>query len=82
MTALDAGADDYLTKPFGNRTYLPRYGIFYAVGAARRWLRVSNVVRSPSMRHITAQVTGEPVRLARTEHTLLKSLMQRAPPNK
>jgi two-component system, OmpR family, KDP operon response regulator KdpE len=77
VTALDSGADDYLTKPFGNRELLARI---------RALLRRSRSETSASLQcgpftidaaHHAAEVTGKPVRLTRTEYTLLKSLVQR-----
>ena len=78
VTALDAGADDYLTKPFGNRELLARIRALLRRRrgeASAAGLKCGPFTIDPV--HHAAQVAGKPVRLTRTEYTLLKSLVQR-----
>ncbi len=78
VTALDAGADDYLTKPFGNRELLAR--IRAVLRRGRGEALITNLkcgAFTIDAAHHAAQVADKPVRLTRTEYTLLKSLVQR-----
>ena len=72
IEALDAGADDYLTKPFGVGELLARMRV-----ALRHAARVGAAPASPSSRRATCASTsaarrvfvgGEEVRLTRTEY--------------
>jgi len=79
IAALDAGADDYLTKPFGAGELLARIRV-----ALRRATLTENepVFISGSLsvdltlRSVT--VTGQPVTLTPTEYDLLKMLIKHA----
>ena len=81
VEALDAGADDYLTKPFGTSELLARMRV-----ALRHSSRVQDsgeaVVEAGSLRvDLAARVVyraGEEVRLTRTEYRLVAALAQHA----
>ncbi len=82
VEALDAGADDYLTKPFGTGELLARMRV-----ALRHAARTSDgvgetVVDSGELRvDLGARVVsrrGEEVRLTRTEYRLVATLAQHA----
>ena len=79
IRALDAGADDYLTKPFSLmelasrcRALLRRGGM---VKQASDVLSVGDIVLSPSHREVT--VAGEPLKLTLREFDLLEYLMRK-----
>jgi DNA-binding response OmpR family regulator len=76
VEALDAGADDYVTKPFGRqellariRAVMRRHEMSEAVGPG---VRIGSLVLLPG-RH-EATVDGEPLALTRTEFALLAAL--------
>jgi two-component system KDP operon response regulator KdpE len=81
VEALDAGADDYLTKPFGTEELLARMRV-----ALRRASRVKgegeSVFEAGELRvDLGARLVfrrGEEVRLTRTEYRLLAVLVQNA----
>jgi two-component system, OmpR family, KDP operon response regulator KdpE len=81
VEALDAGADDYLTKPFGTSELLARMRV-----ALRHSVRVGDanepVVEAGALRiDLAARVVqrhGEEVRLTRTEYRLVAALAQHA----
>ncbi len=80
IEALDAGADDYLTKPFGIGELLARLRV--ALRHATRGASASPVFESGDLRVDlgTRRVfsRGEEVRLTRTEYKLLALLVQHA----
>jgi len=76
VTGLDAGADDYLTKPFSLKVLLAR---LRALGRRkevepRTSLQIGDLVLDPAAHAVTRQ--GSPVLLTRTEFLLLESLMR------
>jgi two-component system KDP operon response regulator KdpE len=80
IAALDAGADDYVTKPFGTGELLARIraGLRHTIGSSSgspvfetAGLRVDLEKRQVSLR-------GEPVKLSPKEYDLLKLLVQHA----
>ena len=75
IEALDAGADDYLTKPFGVGELLAvfarRCDMPYAQGLAVRTLRFDDAVVDLDMR--TASRSGEHIHLTPVEFRLLST---------
>ncbi|MGC2193382.1 MAG: response regulator transcription factor [Terriglobales bacterium] len=78
VRGLDAGADDYLTKPFAFEELLARLRAVKRrapVPQATR-LQVGNLVLDPATREVARG--GEDILLTRTEYNLLERLMYRA----
>ena len=75
VRALDLGADDYLTKPFGSQELLARIRVAlrHAGGAAGETVELNGVVMDLQKRSVTAR--GAPVNLTPREWDLLKFLM-------
>jgi DNA-binding response OmpR family regulator len=76
IAGLDAGADDYLTKPFSFDIFLARVRAVSRRGAIPRpvWLEVADLKLDPSTRRVTR---GEqPVTLTPREFSLLELLMR------
>jgi DNA-binding response OmpR family regulator len=77
VTGLDAGADDYLTKPFSFKVLLARLRALSrrAARPAVRTLRVADLVLDPATRQVTR--AGKVLDLTITEFRLLEFLMRR-----
>ncbi|HYL77536.1 MAG TPA: response regulator transcription factor [Bryobacteraceae bacterium] len=78
VTGLDAGADDYLTKPFSLKVLLAR---LRALSRRREVepdtrLQIADLLLDPAARVVTRH--GAPIPLTRTEFQLLESLLRNA----
>jgi two-component system KDP operon response regulator KdpE len=81
VRALDLGADDYLTKPFGVEEFLARIRAVLRrhhvlTGVPERHLRVGALSIDLEARQVT--VAGQPVRLTPTEYALVVELARHA----
>jgi two-component system copper resistance phosphate regulon response regulator CusR len=79
ITGLDAGADDYLVKPFDFGELLARIRALQRRPRATTApvVTVGRLALDPVKREITA--AGEPVALTATEYRILELLMRRSP---
>ena len=77
VNGLDAGADDYLTKPFAFNELFARLRALFRRGAAERpaVLRAADLELDPSTRRVHRGTT--PVELTAKEFALLEYLMRR-----
>lgn len=74
VEGLDAGADDYVTKPFALEELLARVrALLRRTTAGEDVLRFADVELDPSMREVTRG--GETIELTRTEFSLLELFM-------
>src|SRR5512136_1272483 len=82
VEALDAGADDYLTKPFGTEELLARMRVALRHAARVKGEEGDSVFEAGELRvDLGARLVflrGEEVRLTRTEYRLLAVLVQNA----
>ncbi|MDM7948594.1 phosphate regulon transcriptional regulator PhoB [Hydrogenophaga sp.] len=79
IAALDAGADDYITKPFSTRELLARIAVILrrrAPQVSAEAIRVGSLVLNPAARTVTA--SGVPLALGGTEFRLLHFLITHA----
>jgi two-component system response regulator MprA len=78
VAGLDAGADDYLTKPFSFDELLARVRAVARRGPIVHGvaLRVGDLALDPATRDVSR--AGEALALTRTEYSLLEFLMRRA----
>lgn len=78
VAGLDAGADDYLTKPFALKVLLARLRALARRKEVepRMQLQIGSVVLDPAQ-HVVRR-SGSPVALTRTEFVLLETLMRNA----
>jgi DNA-binding response OmpR family regulator len=78
VKGLDAGADDYLTKPFSFEVFLARLRSIARRGSAPRpvSLQVGGLVLDPAARRVTRGI--QEIHLTPTEFRLLEFLMRRA----
>ncbi len=81
VNALDAGADDYLTKPFGTDELLARIRVALrhaarAAGPAEPLLRFGNLAIDLARRRVT--VREQEIHLTPTEYELLRALATQA----
>jgi DNA-binding response OmpR family regulator len=79
VTGLDAGADDYLPKPFDYKELLARVKALLRRSALRAtdvMLKVGDLVIDPLSRHVSR--AGKPVTLTAKEYALLEYLMRNA----
>jgi DNA-binding response OmpR family regulator len=78
VKGLDAGADDYLTKPFSFEEFLARLRSVSRRGSAPRptILTVGDLVMDPATHEVKRD--GEEIHLSPTEFRLLEFLMRRA----
>jgi len=80
ISALDAGADDYVTKPFGMGELLARIraALRHVAGSAAGAPVFVSGGLSVDLEKRTVAVDGQPVRLSPKEYDLLKLLVQHA----
>ena len=78
VQGLDAGADDYLTKPFAIEELLARIRVLLRRGSgeAKGMLQVEDLILNPASREVTRN--GQRMELTSKEYALLEYLMRNA----
>ena len=74
ISGLDAGADDYLTKPFAFAELLARLRALLRRGGSSAELRVADLLLDPAARRVTRE--GRVLPLSAREYALLELLMR------
>lgn len=78
VAALEAGADDYVTKPFGAAELLARLQAIQRRGGARECSEIQVGELRVNVVHHEVLLSGKPVRLTPTEFGVLKVLAEYA----
>jgi len=81
VTLLDAGADDYVTKPFSTNELTARVRALQRRASLPRASHAKTIIHGPLVMDLeghTLLANGEPVHLTPTEWELLKALMSNA----
>jgi len=79
VTALDSGANDYITKPFGTAELLARVRVTQRYASQSRQLKVfCSGDLTVDLVNRTVRVKGQPAKLTPTEYSLLHLFVQHA----
>ena len=78
VEALEAGADDYVTKPFGTAELLARIAVIRRRRFTRQQPQIAAGPLTLDLLHHEASLGGEALRLTPTEFALLKILTEHA----
>jgi two-component system KDP operon response regulator KdpE len=78
VEALEAGADDYVTKPFGTAELLARLTVIQRRRFTRQSAEIEVGPLTLDLLHREAALKGAPLRLTPTEFALLKALAEHA----
>jgi len=78
VEALESGADDYVTKPFGTAELLARLAVIQRRRFTRQSPRIEVGTLSLDLLHHEAALADAPLKLTPTEFALLKALAEHA----
>ncbi len=78
VEALESGADDYVTKPFGTAELLARLSVIQRRRFTRQSAEITAGPLSMNLLHHEVTLDGAPLRLTPTEYALLKVLVENA----